>query len=78
MGPRASRFFLKQGTGIGVVRWCNGREPDQRVVVLTTIRRRPHMRSRMQAQFDKSTELEDFFEYCSAETPPGPYLAPVA
>ena len=28
-------FFLKQGTGLGVVQWCNGRDADQRVVVLT-------------------------------------------
>ncbi|MDN8617165.1 response regulator [Variovorax ginsengisoli] len=28
-------FFLKQGTGLGVVEWCNGRDAEQRVVVLT-------------------------------------------
>lgn len=61
-------FFLKQGTGIGVVRWCNGREPEQRVVVLTNY---PTQATRTAFKdagadrvFDKSTELEDFFEYC--------------
>jgi CheY-like chemotaxis protein len=28
-------FFLKQGSGLGVVTWCAGRDPGQRVVVLT-------------------------------------------
>lgn len=61
-------FFLKEGTGVGVVRWCDGREPDQRVVVLTNY---PTAATRIAFKdagadrvFDKSTELEAFFEYC--------------
>ncbi|MDM0075518.1 response regulator [Variovorax sp. J2P1-59] len=61
-------FFLKQGTGVGVVQWCNGREPNQRVVVLTNY---PTQATRIACKdagadrvFDKSTELEEFFEYC--------------
>ncbi|MDM0032111.1 response regulator [Variovorax sp. J22P271] len=61
-------FFLKQGNGLGVVRWCNGRGPNQRVVVLTNY---PTQATRIACKqagadrvFDKSTELEEFFEYC--------------
>lgn len=61
-------FFLKQGTGIGVVQWCNGREPHQRVVVLTNYptqaTRRTCEKAGADRVFDKSTELEEFFEYC--------------
>jgi two-component system, OmpR family, response regulator len=61
-------FFLKQGTGLGVVEWCNGREAEQRVVVLTNY---PTQATRIAFKdagadrlFDKSNELEEFFEYC--------------
>ncbi|MDM0109371.1 response regulator [Variovorax sp. J22R24] len=61
-------FFLKQGTGLGVVQWCNGREAHQHVVVLTNY---PTQATRVACRdagadrvFDKSTELEEFFEYC--------------
>ncbi|MDM0022505.1 response regulator [Variovorax saccharolyticus] len=61
-------FFLKQGTGLGVVQWCNGREANQSVVVLTNY---PTQATRIACKeagadrvFDKSTELEEFFEYC--------------
>jgi len=61
-------FFLKQGTGVGVVQWCNGRKADQRVVVLTnyaTVATRIACRDAgADCVFDKSTELEEFFEYC--------------
>lgn len=63
-------FFLKQGTGLGVVKWCIGREPEQRIVVLTNY---PTQATRIACKdlgadkvFDKSTELEEFFEYCLA------------
>ncbi|RZL93663.1 MAG: response regulator transcription factor [Variovorax sp.] len=63
-------IFLKQGTGLGVVQWCNGRGPEQRVVVLTNY---PTQAARMACKdagadrvFDKSTELDEFFEYCMA------------
>ncbi len=63
-------FFLKQGTGLGVVKWCVGRDRTQRVAVLTNY---PTQATRdackdagADAVFDKSTELEEFFEYCLA------------
>lgn len=61
-------FFLKQGTGLGVVRWCARRERNQSVVVLTNY---PTEATRIACQeagadrvFDKSTELDEFFAYC--------------
>ncbi|MGO4393472.1 response regulator [Variovorax sp. M-6] len=61
-------FFLKQGTGLGVVQWCNGREANQRVVVLTNFATEATRIACKDAGadrlFDKSTELEGFFEYC--------------
>jgi ActR/RegA family two-component response regulator len=68
-------FFLKQGTGLGVVKWCIGRKPHQRVVVLTNY---PTQATRIACKelgadevFDKSTELEAFFEYCLEPHRPG-------
>ncbi|MEJ8825082.1 response regulator [Variovorax humicola] len=61
-------FILREGTGLGVVKWCNGREPGQRVVVLsnyaTPVTRSACRDAGADAVFDKSTELEDFFSYC--------------
>ncbi|MDM0078856.1 response regulator [Variovorax sp. J2P1-59] len=66
-------FFLKEGTGIGVVRWCDGRGANQRVVVLTNY---PTQATRAAFKdagadlvFDKSTELEAFFDYCLSRQP---------
>jgi ActR/RegA family two-component response regulator len=61
-------FCLKEGTGLAVVRWCDGRNPDQHVVVLTNYPT-PATRAACLAVgadqvFDKSAELEDFFAYC--------------
>lgn len=61
-------LFLKQGNGIGVVNWTCGRNPDQKVVVLTNYAT-PETRNRClhsgaDAVFDKSTELDQFFEFC--------------
>jgi CheY-like chemotaxis protein len=61
-------LFLQQGTGLGVVRWCQGREAGQRVVVLTNYARELARRKCLEAGadrvFDKSTELEEFFAFC--------------
>ena len=60
--------FLKEGSGLGVVKWCEGREPRQRVVVLTNypseVVRKGCMTAGADAFFDKSTQIEDFFSYC--------------
>lgn len=61
-------FFLKEGNGLGVIRWCNGRQANQRVAVLTNYptptTRAACLLAGANAVFDKSTELEQFFEYC--------------
>ena len=61
-------FFLKEGTGLGVVDWCNGRMSNQRVLVLTNFAtdatRQACLDAGADAVFDKSTQLEEFFDYC--------------
>jgi DNA-binding NarL/FixJ family response regulator len=61
-------LFLREGSGLAVVRACQTRDAQQRVVVLTNYAT-PDMRKRCAELgadriFDKSTELEDFFSYC--------------
>lgn len=61
-------LFLREGSGLAVVRACQTRAAHQRVVVLTNYAT-PDMRQRCtdlgaDRIFDKSTELEDFFSYC--------------
>ncbi|MDM0015830.1 response regulator [Variovorax sp. J22P168] len=61
-------LFLEQGSGLGVVKWCQGREPTQRVAVLTNYAaesvRKACLAAGADAFFDKSTQLEEFFEFC--------------
>jgi DNA-binding NarL/FixJ family response regulator len=61
-------LFLSEGSGLGVLRECNGRRENQLVVVLTNYAT-DNIRQRCLAAgadviFDKSTELEAFFSYC--------------
>ena len=63
-------LFLREGSGLSVVRACQVREPHQRVVVLSNyataeIRKRC-LELGADAVFDKSTELDAFLEYCAA------------
>lgn len=61
-------LFLKEGSGLGVLKGCQKRNADQKVVVLTNyatsdIRRRcAELGS--DAVFDKSNELEELLDYC--------------
>lgn len=61
-------LFLEEGNGLGVVEWARGREPRQRVAVLTNYAtdtmRKAALDAGADAFFDKSTELEAFFEFC--------------
>jgi len=66
-------LFLKEGSGLTVIRACQGRAAHQHVVVLTNYPT-PEIRRRCLALgadgvFDKSTELEAFFEVCSTFEP---------
>ena len=61
-------LFLLQGSGLGVLKKCSQRSEQQRVVVLSnyaTADMRSHcLASGADAVFDKSTELDQFLEYC--------------
>ena len=65
-------LFLKDGTGLGVLKGCQYRNAYQKVVVLTNYAT-DDIRSRCielgaDAVFDKSRELDQLLEYCTAET----------
>ncbi|WP_093131598.1 response regulator transcription factor [Variovorax sp. OK605] len=62
-------LFLREGSGLDVLRSMQHRSSHQRMVVLTNYPT-PEMRERSvrlgaDAIFDKSTELELFFEWCN-------------
>ena len=62
-------LFLRQGSGLGVLKACLGRRAPQRAVVLSNfvsvdIRARC-MALGADAVFDKSRDLEAFFDYCT-------------
>lgn len=64
-------LFLRQGTGLGVLRKCARRSAVQKVVVLSNYAT-DEMRNRClacgaDAIFDKSTELDLFLDYCTAQ-----------
>ncbi|MDP1565049.1 MAG: response regulator [Polaromonas sp.] len=65
-------LFLQEGSGLGVLAGCRQRELYQKVVVLTNyatddVRRRARELG-ADAVFDKSNQLDEFFDYCVAET----------
>jgi two-component system OmpR family response regulator len=65
-------LFLKEGSGLGVLKGCQSRNSYQKVVVLTNyatddIRRRCSELG-SDAVFDKSNELDQLLEYCSSVT----------
>lgn len=61
-------MFLSEGSGLGVLRECRARRPDQLVVVLTNYAtdemRRRCLAAGADTVFDKSTELEAFLTCC--------------
>ena len=65
-------LFLKEGSGLGVLKGCQNRNANQKVVVLTNyatndIRRRcAELGS--DAVFDKSNELDELLDYCMHAT----------
>ena len=61
-------LFLKQGSGLGVLKGCRERNPAQKVVVLTNyatpdIRVRCHQLG-VDAVFDKSNDIEALIDFC--------------
>jgi len=63
-------LFLNQGTGLGVVDFCRRRAADQRVVVLTNYATADIAQQALakgaDALFDKSVQLDAFFDFCIA------------
>lgn len=65
-------LFLKEGSGLGVLKGCQNRNVNQKVIVLTNyatsdIRRRcAELGS--DAVFDKSNELDELLDYCTMAT----------
>jgi DNA-binding NarL/FixJ family response regulator len=61
-------LFLKEGSGLTVIRACQGRASSQHLIVLTNYpsaeMRRRCLALGADAVFDKSTELDAFFEHC--------------
>lgn len=67
-------LFLRQGSGLDVLRACGRRRSGHIVVVLSNYATR-QMRAQCiefgaDAVFDKSTQLDAFFEFCSLRFPP--------
>ncbi len=65
-------LFLKEGSGLGVLKGCQNRRADQKVVVLTNYATRD-IRKRCaelgsDAVFDKSNELDELLDYCMHAT----------
>ncbi|WP_311223600.1 MULTISPECIES: response regulator [unclassified Acidovorax] len=61
-------LFLRNGSGLDVLKALGPWDPEREVVVLTNFAT-PDVRERCmtlgaKAVFDKSTELEQFFDYC--------------
>jgi DNA-binding NarL/FixJ family response regulator len=61
-------LFLREGSGLAVLRACKERASHQRMVVLTNYpteeMRRRSFELGADALFDKSKELDQFFEWC--------------
>jgi DNA-binding NarL/FixJ family response regulator len=61
-------LFLAQGSGLGVVKACRTRQERQRVVVLTNYPNASVIRKASElgadAIFDKSCDLDAFFDFC--------------
>jgi two-component system OmpR family response regulator len=64
-------LFLKEGTGLGVVKACRHRHPGQKMLVLSNHATREIRRRCVQlgadAVFDKTTEIDALVQYCLAQ-----------
>jgi DNA-binding NarL/FixJ family response regulator len=62
-------MFLREGNGLAVLKACRDRRSDQHVVILTNYAtediRQTCRELGADAIFDKSTELEAFFDHCA-------------
>lgn len=64
-------LFLGEGSGVGVLRHCQGRHPDQRLLVMTNHARNDHLLHHCEtlgvdAVYHKATELDRLVAYCKS------------
>jgi two-component system, OmpR family, response regulator len=64
-------LFLSEGTGVGVIRHCQNRRPDQSILVMTNHARNDHLlhhceRLGVDAVYHKGTELDNMIAYCKS------------
>ncbi|RYX91977.1 MAG: response regulator [Comamonadaceae bacterium] len=65
-------LFLKNGSGLGILRACQHRSPSQKMVVFSNYATR-EMRMQcaalgVDAVFDKSTEIDGLLQYCMKQS----------
>jgi len=64
-------LFLGEGTGVGVIRHCQNRLPEQSILVMTNHARNDHLlhhceRLGVDAVYHKATELDSLLAYCKS------------
>ncbi len=64
-------LFLGEGTGVGVIRHCQNRRPEQSILVMTNHARNDHLlhhceRLGVDAVYNKATELDSLLAYCKS------------
>jgi len=73
-------LFLGEGSGVGVIRHCQNRRPDQSVVVMTNHARNDHLLHHCEtlgvdAVYHKATELYSLVAYCKSMAAKRPQYA---
>lgn len=64
-------LFLGEGTGVGVIKHCQNRRPNQSILVMTNHARNDHLlhhceRLGVDAVYHKATELDSLVAYCKS------------
>jgi two-component system OmpR family response regulator len=64
-------LFLTQGSGLGLLAACKNRKPSQKLILFSNyvsaeLRKRCEEMG-VDAVFDKSTEIEELIDYCTAQ-----------
>lgn len=62
-------LFLGEGSGVGVIRHCQGRRPEQSILVMTNHARNDHLLHHCEtlgvdAVYHKATELDSLVAHC--------------
>lgn len=73
-------LFLGEGSGVGVIRHCQGRRPDQSILVMTNHARNDHLLHHCEtlgvdAVYHKATELDSLVAYCRSMADKRPQYA---